>query len=145
MSIERTDGVAYRKRVLDQMRAYRQAQILIACSELGVFAALAAGALSAGDVAAHISAQPRALERLLNAAVALDLLERIDGKYANSEWAAVCLAQEGPFYLGNLVGREGAFYRRWANLSEAVRSGKRPEENRRDEQHTNWVRGFELA
>src|SRR5262245_44541465 len=130
MSIDRTDGVAFRKRVLDQMRAYRQAQILIACTELGIFSALAAGALTADEVAAQTSAQPRALERLLNAAVALDFLHKIDGKYANSEWAAACLAQEGPFFLGNLVGREGAFYRRWANLSEAVRSGKRPEENR---------------
>ena len=65
--------------------------------------------------------------------------------YINSALAAACLAREGPFYLGNLVGREGAFYRRWANLGEAVRTGRRPEENRRDEDRANWVRGFELA
>ena len=137
--------LSYRKRVLELMRGYRQAQVLIACAELGVFAALADGPRTGSVLAAQAGAQPRALERLLNAAVALGLLERAEGRYANGPLAAACLAREGPYYLGNLVGREGAFYRRWANLGEAVRSGQRPEENRRDEARGNWVRGFELA
>ncbi|MDQ2996155.1 MAG: acetylserotonin O-methyltransferase, partial [Chloroflexota bacterium] len=90
-------------------------------------------------------AHPVALARLLNAAVALGLLEKHDDRYANSPIAAACLAGEGPFYLGNLVKREGAFYRRWSRLTEAVRTGQRPEENIKDEDQSNWVRDFELA
>jgi SAM-dependent methyltransferase len=37
---------------------------------------------------------------------------------------------------------ESAFFRRWGNLAEAVRTGKRPEENRRDEQPADWVKTF---
>jgi SAM-dependent methyltransferase len=145
MSSGQSEGAANRKRVLELMRGYRQAQVLIACAELGVFATLADGGRTAGEVAATLEAGPHSLARLLNAAVSLGLLEQSGGRYTNSALAADCLAREGPFYLGNLVGREGAFYRRWANLGEAVRTGRRPEESRRDERQGNWVRDFELA
>lgn len=135
----------YRRQVLDSMRGYRQAHLLITCAELGVFAALHTGPAPASELAEQLGTDPAALPRLLNAAVALGLLELRDGRYANSPVAAACLAAEGPYHLSHLVRREGAFYRRWANLTEAVRTGRRPEENRRDEGQSSWVRDFELA
>ncbi len=47
--------------------------------------------------------------------------------------------------LGNLVRREGTFYRRWARLDQAVRLGGRPPGNVQDEPEPGWVRGFELG
>ena len=135
----------YRRQVLDMMRGYRQAHVLISCAELGVFAALHAGPAPANALAEQLGVEPAALPRLLNAAVALGLLELRGAHYANSPLADACLAAEGPYHLGHLVRREGAFYRRWSNLTEAVRTGRRPEENRRDEGQRDWVRDFELA
>jgi SAM-dependent methyltransferase len=77
--------------------------------------------------------------------VAVGLLRREGDAYANTSLAATCLAEAGPYYLGNLVKREGAFYQRWSYLPEAVRTGRRPEANIRDEGQTNWVLDFELA
>ena len=37
---------------------------------------------------------------------------------------------------------ERAFYRRWERLADAVRTGQRPEEDRRDEQVGDWARNF---
>lgn len=127
------------------LRGYRSAQMLIACAQLGVFRVLATGSQSALALASRLDADPGALVRLLNAAVALDLLTKEGESYANGALAATCLAEEGPFYLGNLVRRESAFYQRWGYLAEAVRTGRRPEPNVRDEGQTNWVRDFELA
>lgn len=138
-------GWEYREQVLGMLRGYRPAQLLIACAELGVFAALSAGPASVADLGRHLGVRAAALARLLNAACALGLLEKQGEVYANSPLATECLAAEGPFYLGNLVRREGAFFRRWSHLTEAVRTGQRPEENVRDEEQANWVRGFELA
>jgi SAM-dependent methyltransferase len=134
-----------RQQVLEMLRGYRQAQLLITCAELGVFQALGDGPASADALGHRVGANPDALTRLLNAACAIGLLEKRGELYANSPLATACLAAEGPFYLGNLVQREGAFYRRWSHLTEAVRSGRRPEENVQDEGVTNWVRAFELA
>jgi hypothetical protein len=135
----------YRQRIQELLRGYRPAQVLITCAELGVFEALHAAPASAEDLSQRLGTSPLGLARLLNVAVALGLLEKHGGYYANSAISAACLAGEGPFYLGNLVRREGAFYRRWSRLTEAVRTSRRPEENVRDEGGTNWVRDFELA
>jgi hypothetical protein len=136
---------AYRQQVLELLRGYRPAQILISCAELGVFEALSSGAVGAEELGRRLHTDTVALGRLLNAAVALGLLKKSGEQYANGPLAQACLASEGPFYLGNLVKREGAFYRRWSRLTEAVQTGRRPEENVRDEGQTNWVRDFELA
>ena len=138
-------GVEYRQQVLALLRGYRSAQVLISCSELGVFETIRDGAVTPEALAERLGAHPTTLSRLLGAAIALGLLQKDGAGYANSPLAATCLAQDGPFYLGNLVRREGAFYRRWSWLTEAVRTGKRPAENVRDEQEGNWVHDFELA
>lgn len=136
----------HRQQLLDTLRGYRPAQTLITCAELGVFEALADGPRTVEDLISALGATPRGLMVLLNAAVALDLLEKRDGRYANSPLAMACLARPGTEgYLGNFIKREGAFLRRWSNLTQAVRTGERPEENRRDEDLGDWVRGFELA
>lgn len=139
------DEIDHWQTVHETLRSYRRAQVLIATVQLGIFRLLAGGPQSAPELATGSGADPRALRRLLDAAVAMELLVRNDGLYANSPLAETCLAQEAPYYLGNLVSREGAFYRRWAHLTEAVRSGVRPPENVQDEEQENWVRDFELA
>jgi hypothetical protein len=123
-------------------RGYRQAQVLLTCVELGVFAALADRRLSAMQLAAELGCDGRALELLLNAATALGLLEKRQGQFANTPLAAACLAPGGPANLGSGLRLEAAFYRRWGRLAEAVRSGQRPPEDRQDESKGDWVRSF---
>ncbi len=136
----------HRQQLLNALRGYRPAQTLITCAELGVFEVLADSPRTAEDLISALGATTRGLTVLLNAAVALDLLEKRDGRYANSPLAMACLARPGTEgYIGNFIKREGAFLRRWSNLTQAVRTGERPEENRRDEDPEDWVRGFELA
>lgn len=128
------------------MRGYRQAQILIAATQLGIFQALDAGPLDAAELARRAGADSNAVRRLANAAVAMGLLEKRGEAYANAPIAETCLANEDDrFYLGHLVSREAAFYDRWGRLTEAVRSGERPPENVRDEEGSSWVMDFELA
>lgn len=135
----------YRKLTMELMRSYRPAQILITCAELGMFEALDRSARTAEEVAGALSVDAPALARLMNAAVALGFLEKRGAAYANSPAALACLVPAGPAYIGNLVKREAAFHERWTRLSQAVRTGHRPEENVRDEGQAGWVRGFELA
>jgi len=138
-------GYEHRRWVLSLLWGYRSARVLMACAELGVFEAIGHGAVPADELARRTGTEVAALSRLLNAAVALGLLERRPDGYANGPAALAYLAQESDFYLGNLVRREGVFYRRWARLADAVRQGTRPPENVQDEPEPDWVRNFELA
>lgn len=139
-------GQTHWRAVQQIVRGYRDAHVLITCAQLGVFRGLAGGPRSAEALAAEALADPRALRRLLDAAVSIGLLFKSEGQYTNAPLAQTCLADENsPFHLGHLARREGAFYQRWSYLTEAVRSGQRPEANIRDEGVTNWALDFELA
>ncbi len=131
-----------RRQLFELARSYRHSQILFTCVELGIFDILSANPSTASDVAAQIGADRRGVELLLNAATALGWLQKREGLFSNSTLAKRHLTSAG---IGRSLRLESAFYRRWGHLSEAVRTGSRPEENRRDEQPPEWVRTFIYA
>ena len=61
---------------------------MFAAVSLGVFDALAAGPKSLADLAGQLQANPGALERLLDACVGLQLLQKASGTYENTAAAA---------------------------------------------------------
>jgi SAM-dependent methyltransferase len=134
-----------RQRLRELARGYRAAQILFACVELDVFEAIAAGAHSATDIATAIQADARGTELLLNAAVAIGLIEKRDERFFNTPIAETCLTWSGQGYMADSLKLESAFYRRWGHLTAAVKTGQRPEENARDELASDWVSHFEHA
>jgi len=69
-------------------------------------------------------------------------LEKHDGLFTNTDLANTCLSLGGASPLARRLKIESAFYHRWGRLAEAVRAGKRPEENLLDEQPDGWVRTF---
>lgn len=126
-------------------RGFRQAQVLLTCVDLGVFDALSTHSATAHDLARAIGADPRAMELLLNAATALGFLEKRDSLFFNTTLTEACLTPGGMGDMSRSLRLDSAFYRRWGNLADAVRTGKRPEENRQDEQPEDWVRNFIYA
>ena len=85
----------------------------------------------------------RGTELLLNTAVALGWLEKRDNCFYNAPIAQTCLVRGGPAFIADTLKLESAFYRRWEHLTNAVKTGQRPEENVRDEKPEDWVRRFE--
>ena len=138
-------GIEQWRTIRKLMQGYRSVQILLACNHLGIFRHLAAGPRQAEEIALLTGSHPEAMRRLLNAAVAVGLLIKADGTYANSQMAAICLAEEGPLFLGHMAQLEQHQYERWGCLPEAIQTGRWPEPNRQMEERTNWVRNFELA
>jgi 2-polyprenyl-3-methyl-5-hydroxy-6-metoxy-1,4-benzoquinol methylase len=123
-------------------QGFRQAQILLTCVELGVFEALNDGRATTSEVAQAIGADPRGMELLLNAAAALDLVEKRANRFSNKPLVAACLLTNAPGTIASSFRLQAAFYQRWGHLAEAVRTGKRPEENRRDEEPEAWIENF---
>jgi len=126
-------------------RGYRQAQILLTGIDLGVFEALAGRRATAHEVAEVTGTNPCAMELLLNAAVALGLLEKHNSQYSNTMLTETCLTPGGVGDISRSLRLDSAFYHRWGHLAEAVRTGKRPEDERRSEQPEDWVRNFIYA
>lgn len=134
-----------RQQVQELARGYRKAQILFTCIELGVFDALAGGSATSQKIAEKTQTSTRGMDLLLNAAVALGLLEKNDSNFSNSPLTEPWLIHGSDVGISQSLLLEKAFYTRWGYLAEAVRSGNRPEENRRDEQPQDWVRNLICA
>ena len=77
--------------------------------------------------------------------MSIGLLKKNDSSFSNSPLAEAWLIPGSDADISQSILLENAFYTRWGHLAEAVRTGNRPEENRRDEQPADWVRNFIYA
>jgi SAM-dependent methyltransferase len=102
-------------------QAYRQSAILIAACDFGVFTHLASGPLTAEALAQHCQVPVRGLQRLLNACVVLDLLEKEGETYQITPIAETFLVKGKPGYMGNFIGFGLEHYEAWGRLIQAIR------------------------
>jgi acetylserotonin N-methyltransferase len=98
-------------KILELIDAFRRSKTMFAAVKLGIFD----GARSADS---------KELTRLLDACVALGLLEKRDGAYINTPEAEKYLRSDSPDTLTGYVHYSNeALYPMWAHLEDAVREG----------------------
>jgi len=102
---------------------------LLSAVELGLFTALASGALSGPEIAQRLDLGSRAVYDFLDGLVALRLLERDgmgeDARYGNTPDAAVFLDRNSPAYIGGILEMANdRLYGFWGGLTEALQTGR---------------------
>jgi O-methyltransferase domain/Dimerisation domain len=97
---------------------------LIAASEVGVFEALADGALDLDALTARIAVPRRTARICSDAMVALGLLERDGSLYRNSPVAAAFLSGRGRGDLRPFLRYLDVSYGAWAEFTTAIRTGQ---------------------
>jgi predicted transcriptional regulator len=97
---------------------------LLSAVEMGVFSELAHGPESLETVQGRLGLHPRSARDFLDTLVALGLLERRDGKYANTPETDLFLDRKKPSYIGGVLEMANArLYGHWAHLTEGLRTG----------------------
>jgi acetylserotonin O-methyltransferase len=97
--------------ILELIEAFRRSKTMFAAVKLGIF--------DGARPADH-----KALPRLLDACVALQLLEKRDGAYVNTPESDKYLRSDSPDSLtGYIHYSNDALYPMWAHLEDAVREG----------------------
>jgi acetylserotonin N-methyltransferase len=110
--------------VLDLLVGFRRSKAMFAAVSLGVFDVLAGGPRLTETLADQLKVPRGALERLLDACVALGLLMKDDRSYANTPEAATYLTRNSPRRLtGYISYSNDVLWSLWANLESAVREG----------------------
>jgi acetylserotonin N-methyltransferase len=110
--------------VLDLIQAFRRSKTMFAAVSLGVFDLLDQGASDLTTIAKKLCVNADALDRLLEACVALGLLGKEGGLYSNSPVAATYLTRSSPNTLaGYILYSDRALYPLWGNLEAAIREG----------------------
>jgi SAM-dependent methyltransferase len=96
---------------------------LHAAVRLDIFTALAEGTASVESISERLGSSVDATERLLNALVAMGLVEKSNGRYANSQAAASFLSRKSEKYLGYMIKHHSHLVENWSNLHQAVLTG----------------------
>lgn len=109
---------------------------LLSAVELGVFASLGGGSAPGYLLIERLGLHPRSAYDFLDALVALGFLERSGtgtaALYSNTPEAALFLDPAGPAYVGGMLEMANArLYPFWADLTEALRTGKPQNEFKR--------------
>lgn len=108
-----------------QLGYYWETKILLASVKLDVFSAVSGGHHTARDIAHRIGAHEPTLTLLLNALVALRLLNKEGERYANSGAADTHLVRHSSQYIGHLLLLHDAEWENWGKLEQTVRTGRR--------------------
>jgi precorrin-6B methylase 2 len=105
--------------------AFWASKTLLSAVELGVFSELAqAGALDGEALRERLRLHQRSATDFFDALVALGMLEREDGRYANTPATDLFLDQAKPSYVGGILEMANArLYGFWGSLTEGLRTG----------------------
>lgn len=106
--------------VLDLIEAFRRSKAMFVAVSLGIFDRLQKGPADAREFGGN----PDAMERLLDACVGLQLLEKRGRSYANTPVAETYLCRSSPDTLcGYILYSDKVLFPMWSHLEEAVQEG----------------------
>jgi O-methyltransferase domain/Dimerisation domain len=107
---------------------------LLSAVELGLFSELAAAPLEGEELRRRLGLHERSAVDFFDALVALGMLERDDGRYANTPATDLFLDRAKPSYVGGILEMANArLYPFWGALTEGLRTGSPQNEAKQGE------------
>ncbi|MFC7248730.1 methyltransferase [Halomicroarcula sp. GCM10025324] len=111
--------------VMELGLGFQASKTTLAAVNLGVFDSLADGPRTCEELERELGLHPRGSRDFLDALVALDLLEREDGRYRNAPAADAFLVPGKPSYLGGFLQMANdRLYPFWDDLETALQTGE---------------------
>lgn len=141
---ERPSSFSTAEDIMNTVSGLFSARVVLTAHELGVFEVLDRGPQNPAKVAMAIGSDPRATDRLLNALVALGLLEKNDGLLTNGPLASMHLVPEKPGFLAGL-SHTAHLWESWSTLTQAVKTGKCMERPAVNDAGSAWLSSFIAA
>lgn len=125
-------------RIMHIATGYCRAKVLLSAIGLGLFTELVGGSRTRPELCARFGLQDRPAADFLDGLVSMHLLEREgDGdaaRYSNAPEAARFLDRNSPVYIGGILELwEKRNFRFWADLTEALQTGRAQNETKRSE------------
>ena len=99
-------------------------KVLLSAVEMGLFTELAQHPEDLQTLQGRLGLHPRSARDFLDALVALDFLQRSDGKYSNTPSTDFFLDKRKPSYIGGVLEMANhRLYTFWGHLTTALRTG----------------------
>jgi len=130
--------------LLQMIRGFQESRIILTALELDLFSAIGKGA-TAVEAAGKIKADARAVEKLLDALVALELLTKIKERFFNSQNSARYFMEDSPDSCRLAQIHTANLWQRWSTLTECVRQGTSVTYTEMAERGDAWTAPFIAA
>jgi hypothetical protein len=128
--------------ILGLARNFMECRILLSGAELDLFTLLTPQALSAQEIGDRIEADPRGLAILLDALSAMGLLTKHEETYQCPPAISDLLSSGASESILPWVLHMAAVWKRWASLTDLVRSPEQPDHSASSPQRTRDIRAF---
>jgi len=115
--------------------------VLQTAVKMDVFTVIGDVGRTAGEIAQKVDGAAKSVERLLNALVAMELLDKQNETYTNTSSGRELLAKDSPKYLGHIIMHHHHLLESWSKLDQVVKSGK-PQINRSSHIQEEWRESF---
>lgn len=112
------------EKIMQLGMAFWGSKTLLSAVELGIFTELGRQPLDAETLQHRLGLHPRSAKDFFDALVALGMLERENGLYANTSDTDLFLDKDKPSYIGGFLEMANArLYRFWGSLTEGLQTG----------------------
>ncbi len=137
----RTDTIDF---ILDISYAFQKSRVLLTACEFEIFSIIGENGLSSEEIANKIDADRIATERLLNALCGLNLLNKKEVLYYNTNTSMKHLVQGSDEFMGNLE-YIASTWDLWSNLSQTIKTGKSLNYTSIDKLSEKWIDNYSAA
>ena len=121
--------------------SFQKSRIVLTAYELDIFTFIGENSYNSETISKALKLNKIATERLLNALVALKLLEKTYENYSNSEDSLMFLSKSSPSYLAGML-HTNHLWNTWNHLTEVVKSGKVAHNMEINERGEEWLEAF---
>ncbi|MEJ2053958.1 MAG: methyltransferase [Calditrichaceae bacterium] len=125
----------------EMVMAFRKSRILLTAYELDIFTFIGERSYNSETIAKALNLNTNATERLLNALVALKLMEKKNGNYSNSKDSLMYLSKTSSEYLGGLM-HSNHLWDTWSHLTDVVKTGMVAHRADINERGEEWLEAF---
>lgn len=113
-----------KEKLLEMSVGYWKSCTLQTGVKLDIFTIIGAGEKSLEDISKQINGDLRGVAALLNALVAMRLLDKVDDRFTNTAFSKQFLSKDSPDYTGFIIMHHHHLMASWAHLPASVVSGK---------------------
>jgi (2Fe-2S) ferredoxin/2-polyprenyl-3-methyl-5-hydroxy-6-metoxy-1,4-benzoquinol methylase len=126
------------------VRGYQPSRVLLTAIELDVFTAIGDGS-ECDEVASKLNTDRRAMEKLLDALVALEVLRKEDGTYSNTPMSERYLVAGAADDARTALMHTAHLWQRWSTLTDCVRKGTAVTYREMTDRGDDWTTAFIAA
>lgn len=124
--------------------SFRESRVLLTAFELKIFTVLGEHSMSSEEIAKIIEADIRATDRLMNALCSMNLNEKIDGKFRNTNVSSKFLVEGKSEFMGGLY-HTNHLWNSWNHLTDSVKKGTTQLGDQNKKEKEDWVESFIAA